>query len=411
MHSNERGFALVVSMLILLVMTLLGLVLMTGAVLNRSLAGSDQRMRQSLNIAEAGVGEAEARIAHQETLMPLNDPNAVCQVFNTVAGSVPVLTGDSTALATGQAAGSFLNYSTPTRGPDVLTITWKKDPTGTKVMRYDATANPTLNTLSGIPVYTITSTGRVGNARRTVVAEVIQKPFTANVKAALAANIPIGALGNSVVCGYDHLITTPNNDGHKGRTNPAPIPPNDPDYCQDNEDVSKPPLPAIWSSGTVDPSNNADCFGAGVPAYVQNQTGFYSGPWDAFGMSQSDFWGFVGAPTASPPNYNGVYYVDNNGVTQDKSADVKLTSVTGEGFLYIDGNLHISSNFSYVGLLYIEGDFDINGNAWVLGGIIVNGVTNIKANGGMTLLYSGDAINQSVTKYAGQFVTLNWREK
>src|ERR1041384_1514578 len=224
-HSNERRFALVVSMLILLVMTLLGLVLMTGAVLNRSLAGSDQRMRQSLNIAEAGVGEAEARIAHQETVMQLNDPNAVCQVFNTVAGSVPVLTGDSTA---------------------------------PKVMRYDATANPTLNTLSGIPVYTITSTGRVGNARRTVVAEVIQKPFTANVKAALAANIPIGALGNSVVCGYDHLITMPNNDGHKGRTNPAPIPPNDPDYCQDNEDVSKPPLPAIWSSGTVDPSNTSE---------------------------------------------------------------------------------------------------------------------------------------------------------
>src|SRR5260221_1513980 len=205
-QSNERGFALVVSMLILLVMTLLGLVLMTGAVLNRSLAGNDQRMRQSLNLAEAGVGEAEARIAHQETLMPVNDPSAVCQVFNTVPGNVPPLTGHSTGLATGQAAGSYLNYTTASRGPDVLTITWKKDPSGTKVMRYDATANPTMNIVSGIPVYTITSTGRVGSARRTVVAEVIQKPFIANVKGALAANIPIGALGNSMVCGYDHLI-------------------------------------------------------------------------------------------------------------------------------------------------------------------------------------------------------------
>src|ERR1044072_6543340 len=121
-HSNERGFALVVSMLILLVMTLLGLVLMTGAVLNRSLAGSDQRMRQSLNIAAAGVGEAEGRLGPHETVMPLSLPNAGCPVVTPVAASLPVLTGNSTALAPGKAAGSFLNYSTPTRGPDVLTI-------------------------------------------------------------------------------------------------------------------------------------------------------------------------------------------------------------------------------------------------------------------------------------------------
>src|SRR5947208_13743929 len=110
-QSNERGFALVVSMLILLVMTLLGLVLMSGAVLNRSLAGNDQRMRQSLNIAEAGVGEAMSRIAHQETAMDPATPTDVCQVFNTVAGSVPVLGADSTALATGQAVGTYLNYT------------------------------------------------------------------------------------------------------------------------------------------------------------------------------------------------------------------------------------------------------------------------------------------------------------
>src|SRR5215467_13783574 len=87
---NERGIALVISMLILLVMSLLGLVLMAGASLNRGLAGNDQRMRQSLNIAEAGIGEAQARIANQDVLMNPADPAAACQVFNTVAGSVPV---------------------------------------------------------------------------------------------------------------------------------------------------------------------------------------------------------------------------------------------------------------------------------------------------------------------------------
>src|SRR5258706_12823855 len=107
LQSHERGFALVVSMLILLVMTLLGLVLMSGAVLNRSLAGNDQRMRQSLNIAEAGGGEAMSRIAHQETSMDPATPTDACQVFNTAAGSVPALGVGSLGLATGQTAGSY----------------------------------------------------------------------------------------------------------------------------------------------------------------------------------------------------------------------------------------------------------------------------------------------------------------
>src|SRR5258707_13829552 len=94
-QSNERGFALVVSMLILLVMTLLGLVLMSGAVLNRSLAGNDQRMRQSLNIAEAGVGETMSRIAHQEASIGPATPTDVRQGFKAPAGRVPVLGRDS----------------------------------------------------------------------------------------------------------------------------------------------------------------------------------------------------------------------------------------------------------------------------------------------------------------------------
>ena len=29
----------------------------------------------------------------------------------------------------------------------------------------------------------------------------------------------------------------------------------------------------------------------------------------------------------------------------------------------------------------------------------------------MTILYSSDAITQMLSKYGGQFVTINWREK
>jgi type IV pilus assembly protein PilX len=404
--NRERGFALVVAMLVLLVMTLLGVVLMASVILNRSLAGNDQRMRGALNTAEAGVGEAMARIRNDASLDPA-DPNSSAQIFNTPAGSVPVLAGDTIAVATAQPAGAYLNYSTPARSPDVLQVGWKKDPTGTKIMHWDGTQNPAIQAIStGFPIYEITSTGRVGTTRRTIVTDVIRKPVIVQAKGALAANVPIGALGNAVVCGFNHFYSTPYDDGMKGQT--VNVPPNDPVHCGDNE-TGQGNVAGIWSSGPVNPGGTFN--GYGNPPWTQNQVGFYGGPWEPFGLSQADFWSWVGSPNPNPSKLTGIYYVDNNNVTQDQSADYKLQSVDGEGFLYVDGNLHISSNFHYVGLIYVEGDFDINGNAWVLGGVIVNGKTTITANGGMTLLYSSDAITQSISKYGGQFVTLSWREK
>ncbi len=405
-HRNERGIALVMALLILLVMSLLGLVLMAGASMNRGLAGNDQRMRQSLNLAEAGVGEAIARIKNQETLMDPTDPDDVCQVFNTIAGSVPALGADSIGLATGQPVGQYLNYTSATRGPDVLTISWKKDPTGTAVMRYDPTKNPTMNALTGSPVYVVSSTGRVGSARRSLVSEVIAKPFIVNVKGALTADVPIEFVGNAYICGYNHDGDTPYDDGEDGRG----VMPGDASHCIDNE-VGGMNLPGAWSTGAV---TGAGASGAsGSPAgFSAGQTGFYAGPWEAFTMSQSEFYSWLGAPRNTPPStWNGLTYWDNNTTTRDQSASLALHSVDGEGFLYVDGDLHVNAGFHYKGLVFVEGDFDINGQAWILGGVIVTGKTKVKGNGGMTILYSKAAIEQALAKYGGQYVTLSWREQ
>jgi type IV pilus assembly protein PilX len=405
---NERGIALVISMLILLVMTLLGLVLMAGASLNRSLAGNDQRMRQALNIAEAGIGEAEARIGKQETLMVPTDPNDACQVFNTIAGSVPVPGADTIGLATGQPAGSYLSYTTPVQGPDVLTIGWKKNNAGTQVMLYDASRNPAIQPTSGIPIYTITATGRVGQARRTIVAEVIQKPYVVLAKGAFTADQPIDNLGNAVICGFNHRFDTPINDGNAGRG----AMPGDADHCIDNETGSG-DLPGVWCSNPLNIGGTAVNFGNPDTLGNQGSNNFYSGPWDCFGMSQAEFWSFVGAPRdpAAVTSYNGILYVDNNGVTRDQSCSLGPSGVDGEGLLYVDGDLKLNSNFSYKGFIFVEGDITINGNAWILGGIVCKGKSHIKLNGGLTVLYSADAITQELTKYGSQFVTLSWREK
>ena len=46
--------------------------------------------------------------------------------------------------------------------------------------------------------------------------EVIQKPFYANVKAALCADKDINFVGNAIVCGYNHSADTPNDAGMNG---------------------------------------------------------------------------------------------------------------------------------------------------------------------------------------------------
>ena len=399
---SERGIALVVAMLVLLVMSVVAVVLISSVMMNRGLTGNDQSMRRALNIAEAGVGEGMARIKNLDVTMSEANPSSVCQVFNVLNGNVPALGSDSTGLATGQTAGSYMEYTTTARSSDALTIHWKKNAAGTAIMRYDASHVPMVNDVTGLPIYVIEATGRVGNARRKVMVECIQKPYTANCRAALAANVPIQFVGNAFTCGYNHSVDTPYDDGSNGR---GVV--DDATHCIGNE-VSG-PLPGAWSTGTINGGGTSGV--AGSPTDIaQNQTGFYGGPWEAFGMSQSDWWAWIGTPRSSLTSYNGIFYIDNNATTQDASITYALHSVDGEGMLYVDGNLRCNAGFHWKGLLYVEGDFDINGQAWILGGVIVKGQTLIRANGGMTILYSSEAISQKLARYGGQFVTLSWRE-
>lgn len=403
-HHDERGVALVVALLVLLVLSITGVLLMTNVSVNRGVAGHDLRISKALNVAEAGVGEAVSRIRSGDAALDLANPRSVAQIFLCVAGSVPVLGADSTGLPTAQPGGSWLRYSDATRGPDALTIEFRTDASRSVVYRYDPTKNPPVNTTTGFPIYRITATGRNGSARRTVVTEVIQRPWITNARAALAADQDIDFVGNAVVCGYNHNANTSAWDGENGRSG---APANK--YCQDNE-VGTGDLPGSWSTGAI--SGGGASYQTGVPSGREGgQTGFYEGPWDAFNVEQAEFLTWIGAPVATVPgNLHAILHIDNNTTLQDKSCNVAIHGGDGEGLLYVDGDLTLNSTFTYRGLIYVEGDLKMNGQAWVLGGLIVKGRSSIKQNGGSTILYSSDAISQALAKYGGTFVTLSWRE-
>lgn len=400
-QQNERGIALVIALMVLMVVTMLAVVLMTTVNVERRTTGHGLRAADALNVAEAGVGEAVALIRHGDINLDTSNPRAVAQVFLAQAGSVPALGTDSVGVATKQPTGSWLNYSTSGRGPDVLTVKFKTDASRSVIYKYNALASPNINTTSGLPIYEITATGRTGTARRRVVTDVIQKPFYANAKAALAAGHDITFIGNAIVCGFDHSANTTNDAGKNGRTVAPPC---------DTWETGPQDLPAAWSTGGV--TNGGAAFQTGqAPVWATNQTGFYSGPWDAFNMSQADFLSWIGAPiNGAPANLNGIYYVDNNGIPGDQSKDIGIHGGDGEGLLYVDGDLTINAQTYYRGLIYVEGDLKMNGQVWVLGGVIVKGRATVRQNGGATILYSSEAISRALAKYGGQFVTLSWRE-
>ncbi len=394
---GDAGMALIMALLALLVLSLAVAGIMMTLNTDTKVAGHELRDSQSLYVAQAGVAEAEARIRSGDVPNNMN-PHMVTQIFNVAAGSVPVLGTDSTALATAQPAGAWMNYSTAGRSSQVLTITYKTDPARTVVYRYDSTKNPAIQTSTGFPIFVITSTGSQGADQSKIVTEVCQKPFNVNVKAAIAAQVGINFSGNSDICGYNHSIDTP--AGTKGR------PP-----CDTYEiGGAAQAMPGGYSCGPI--SSGGSSIQNGQPPYVQNQATFYNGPWECLGMQQQEFFSWVGAPVASEVNPpRGIIYHDNDGTTQNQSGSWHYTGGNGEGFLYCDGDLQVNGNFNYVGLIYVEGNLDINGTCWILGGMVVKGKTTIKiANGDCTILYSADAIQQKIAKYGGSIVQLSWRE-
>jgi hypothetical protein len=397
-HHDERGLALTMAMLVLVVVSMLALVLVSTIQVETKLTGFSLREAEARNNAEAGIAEAAARIRHGDIPNDWN-PRKVTQIFLTEQGSVPVLGADSLGLATGQPVDEWLRYSTPTRGPDVLTVTYKTNTARTVVYRYDEALPNPINTATGNPIYVVTSTGQVGATQKTVRAEIFIDPFILNTTAAVATNVDVKLAGNGVVCGFDHDATTPTGDGSNGRGT-APD-------CQDNENGTN-DLPGVRCTGNIQRTGAAQT--EGNPDELE-APGFYAGPWEAIGMTQAEFWAWIGPPTNSAPNpANGIVYLDNDNNKHNASGTYAYHGSSGEGFMYVDGSLTLNSTFNYRGIIYVEGDVKVNGSAWILGSLIVNGTTDGKLNGGMTVLYSTDGIQQALIKAGGKFVNLSWRE-
>jgi hypothetical protein len=339
----------------------------------------------------------------------------VTQIYLVGAGSAPVLGTDSTALVTQQQAGNWLSYSTAGRGVDALTVTYKTNPTRTQIYRFDAKSTPTIQFTTGNPIFVVSAVGRVGTSRSHVVTEVVRTTGQALVRGAITAGYNFKTTGDCTVCGFNHRGDTPWDQGDnevRGAIGSCNESPNNWETGTDN-------LAGIWSNGTITYTNPGNEW-YGEPAAIQpmQTIPFYAGPWEVLGMSDSDFWTWLGPRITGLPNPpTGKIHLDNDTVHQNRSGswNYSTNGVYGTGFFYVDGSLRVSGSLHYKGLIYTENYVNLTNDSWVLGavvarggfGTILDGITNTTR-----VLYSSEAIAQyvGIDFNGASFITVSWRE-
>ncbi|HTM45535.1 MAG TPA: hypothetical protein VL137_11305, partial [Polyangiaceae bacterium] len=136
------------------------------------------------------------------------NPRRVTVIFNQVAGSLPPVGTDTTAIPTLQPSGAYLNYSTANKSPNMLVVKYKTKGSPGVIQRYDDTANPKINGTTGNAIWSITSTGTAGGATRTIYTEVCRQRFNILARGAVTAQVGIQFKGNITVCGHNHRADT-----------------------------------------------------------------------------------------------------------------------------------------------------------------------------------------------------------
>ncbi|HZL84982.1 MAG TPA: pilus assembly PilX N-terminal domain-containing protein [Candidatus Krumholzibacteria bacterium] len=417
-RQGERGAALILALAMLLALGFIGAALIYTAGGDLKMSGADRRGTQAQFSAEAGVQEALARLSMRPgTDVTVNgetfdacirdtastlDPDWEVQMF-TPGGDTPTSANPSTMFTpTVQPTSSALDY---VRDDNLLVIRHKwRDLNGdnvrdaNEIVRYDGSLIPPENMNTGSTIEVIEVSGYMADARRRLRVEVTRFPFSPNIMAALECNTGVDIKGTVNICGHNHSINTPENTNLES----APT-------CSPTYDEAFDHLPAVMTTGDeIEVDGSTDLLGEPGPTDSSSTNPFYSLA-EALGVEQDVVDQILADPDHTSSNdaspLNGITFVNG-----DATGSEKFNSVSGEGLLYVAGDLDISGGFSWVGLVYVDGDVRITGNAWVLGAMLVQGESDVGFGGGNpSILYSRDAIRLAL-ELAFDYIIISWKE-
>jgi hypothetical protein len=418
---DDAGNALVVSLLVLMVLTSLGVAYVAVTKSEKQIAGNSMRASQALYAAEAGLAEGLHRMAFPAESLnyigPAGLPTAGWGRYIVIASGASLLDpGRSALLSDGlnNDGDGFTDEPNETY-PEVLTrqtinadaliypfvrVAYKTQ--GTQLVRFgDADQNPSTppveNPTHGAPVLKLTASGRRGSAAKTLEAEAVRFPII-NAAAPLWCGGQLGLNGNAfIVDGHDHYPTSPYDT----------IP-------------GAPPVPAILTEGPASDvemaANQADNItGEGGNGSVQQSPFTYD-----FNQIQTQLTGMADYSFTGPLNFG------SSTPTYGTLANPKVTVVNGNlsvngtwmggGILFVNGNLAMGGGCQFQGIVVATGDVTITGGgpadvARILGAIIYQGtmVDNSTVNGSGRVWYSSQAINSALN--VSRYTLSWWRER
>lgn len=410
---DERGSALVITLLVLFAVSVIGATLAKIASTDLKVAGNQRYSTDALYAAESGLNEAIHRLSLADpTIVNVGgsavnaaigdsrpyDPNWQTHILLSVPQAVPIANGSIYVTGTIQDPNQdYILYSRPSGVRDILTIEHKwrdmngdgaRDPN--EIVLYDPAKIPPENFLTGFPVEIINITGRSGFGVRSIQAEVTRRTLYARTLGALYTDKAISIAGDAAFCGYNHDIAVPVGTRPNG--------------CSAFH-LSVGDLAGVTTTGDdVDVSGAAaDIDGYPSPTDTSSSNPFYSLA-EVLGISDSELNEVLAQPdqTTITNPFDGITYVQGDATIN--------SNYVGSGLLYVTGNLAASGTFVFKGLIYVEGDVKITGTPWVLGSMVVRGTSDYNfSSGNCGILYSEEAIRQFLGQ-AMPMMVLSWKE-
>ena len=354
--NRQKGAALIVSLIFLVIFGVLGVGLLTLASIEGRIADNYKVNTQVLYLAEAGIDQA------RETLR--SSPNTVTQILTTAAGGDGQLS-TSTDLAT------LVSVDTAWVNNATLTdLSGRSQGQYHVFIRNDAADGPTSVTDNN-DVVRLLSIGRFRNAQKAVEVEV-RRGSVPDLPAALTLDGPVTFdESNSVL------------------------------FDIDGNDSGTPPVPARTAIGVISATDDTNVTGTilGPPDRSANYTGSGGTP------SINDVSGSLSPELLTPagledvvaniasyatqtynPGFPGVTSLGNVGSASNPqivvvNGDCTYGPGTGYGTLVVRGNLTFNGNFTWHGMVYVVGQGVMYWNGGAQGEI--NGAMLIAASRGL----------------------------
>jgi len=383
--SEEKGVALVLSILLLLVVTLIGISAVNTADYDLRISGNKRVSEQAFYIAEAGINEFLGRFRDGAT--------------GEIKDTAPTNPDWRLFLGLNTGTANRIGYSSGNSNHVFIQSLQNRLGFGVEVRHKVNIANNVIS-YGGTPVYIVRSFGFTQEGGNKVIEAELNKIDSLDPPGALYSERPVNVIGSSsYINGNDHCGTK-----HKpgilttlSSTNPEAI------------DESGHPVidgnPPIQYSAPNLPLKEA-------VEYLRkdaNHTNYYDGDKTLTGQR----WGEpTGTGTTTPLTYDGpinIVYFKMAG-----NSTLKLAGTSrGAGILLVDGNLDLNGGFKWYGLIIVTGSLDYTGGGEknVTGGIMTGETTTVQVDvgGNAGILYCS-ATADKLKKVINPFRIISWRE-